>query len=309
MYALKKIRCPFGGSDETYKNAMKEVNNYHRFASSQTPYIIQAIDDAVINESDGSKTIYILLPYFEKSLQDVLNNLVLNDELMPQSDILKIFVGICRGLKVMHTFKQTSASGSQFPPDEDGEDDLLLPTHSQDDMDGATIHPLNGTELQELAPYAHRDLKPANVMISPEGLPVLVDLGSTTKARINVKTRQQALTLTDFAQEHCTLPYRAPELLDVVTGAEITEKTDIWSLGCLLYCCCFRFSPFEKLEIEQGANLNVAIAQGRFIIPEDTQYSPELVDIINQCLQLNPEDRPDIDELIEKTLELLRQDP
>lgn len=300
-YALKKIRCPYGGNDESYKQGLKEIRNYHRFTASQTPYIIQSIDEVIINEVDGSRTIYILLPYFEKSLQDIINNLVLDNQSMPESTILKIFVGICRGLKVMHGFKQTQVNHV----DQEEEDDALLPL--SEDEDQPTINSVNDTELYELCPYAYRDLKPANIMISTEGLPVIVDLGSTSKARLSIKNRQQALTLTDFASEHCSLPYRAPELLDVITGSEITEKTDIWSLGCLLYCCCFQFSPFEKLEIDQGANLNVAISQGKYIIPGDHQYSSELIQIIHDCLQLDPEKRPQVDDLIDRTLELSRQ--
>lgn len=299
LYALKKIRCPFGESDESYRNALREIKNHHRFLSSKTPYIIQSIEEAIVNENDGSKTVYILLPYFEKSLQDIINYNVLNNQTMEEEEILKILIGICRGLQVMHKYKKTGRVSNN----EDGEDDMLLPIASDEEDN---ISDNNGTELQELAPYAHRDLKPANVMLS-SNMPVLVDLGSCSKARISIKSRQQALTLTDFAQEHCTLPYRAPELLDVTTNANITEKTDIWSLGCLIYCCCFGFSPFEKLELDQGANLSVAISQGKYSIPQNHQYSLDLIDIIQKCLNLNCDERPSVDEIIEMALELSRR--
>ncbi|KAK6461622.1 kinase-like domain-containing protein [Scheffersomyces coipomensis] len=321
QYAMKKIRCPFGSNDETYKNSIKEIKNYHRFLKFGTPYIIQSIEEIIISEVDGSKTVYILLPYFEKSLQDIINNLVMNDDKMPEEDILKIFIGICRGLKVMHNYKTTTSQSAQSVPnsiaddvhsstsaDEDG---LLLPPQGpasdDEDEENGDAPPSIPTELSQLIPFAHRDIKPANVMISAEGLPVLVDLGSCSKARIKIRNRQQALTLQDFAQEHCTLPYRAPELLDVVKNSEVTEKTDIWSLGCLLYACCFGYSPFEKLELEQGANISLAISQGKYIMPKNNGgYSSELMDIINQCLKLNPDKRPTVDQLLETTIELSR---
>lgn len=69
----------------------------------------------------------------------------------------------------------------------------------------------------EIVPYAHRDIKPAygrvsnffslhhltfvffrNVMLSDDGQPILMDFGSTVKARINIENRSQAL-----AQQVC----------------------------------------------------------------------------------------------------------
>lgn len=298
LYALKKIRCPFGG-DESFKMALKEIRNYHRFTSSKTPYIIQSIDESVVDELDGSKTIYIILPYFEQSLQDIINRNVLNNTSMPEEEVVRIFIGICRGLQAMHKYK-TYGTGV-----EEEEDALLLPGTAGEEDEGEFT--MNGGEMLEMIPFAHRDLKPANVMLpSTDGIPVLVDLGSCSKARIHVRSRQQALSLTDFAQEHCTLPYRAPELLDVATGTTIDELTDIWSLGCVLYACMYGFSPFEKLELDEGANLNLAISQCKYNIPNSGEYSEGLKNLIGKCLKLKSSERPTIDEILEEALQLLR---
>lgn len=299
LYALKKISCPFGASDISFKNALKEIRNFHRFANAKTPFIVLSVEESIVTESDGLKTVYIVMPYFEKSLHDALNMLVLNNDKIEESEILRIFIGVCRGLKAMHSYKKTSTSLA-----DDDEEDNLLPENSDDEdgLPGAET----STELHELIPYAHRDLKPANVMLSQDGIPVLVDLGSCARARIHVRNKQQALTLGDYAQEHCTLPYRAPELLDVKVNLNITEKTDIWSLGCLLYALCFGFSPFEKLEMERGANLSLAISQGKYIIPENPGYSDEIIAIVKRCVVLDPEERPTINEVIDMALALSR---
>lgn len=334
-YALKRINCPFGVQDETYKNAMREIKNYHRFTASKTPYIIQSIDESIVTNPDGLRQINILLPYFERSLQDIINEHVLSNTKMDEGDILRTFIGICRGLEVMHNYKSHKAvtneingGNSNISRNEEAEEEeaALLPHDGEEDAVGvepdSNSNNIDGDDsngillllllllpllLLTKIPYAHHDLKPANVMFSSSGLPVLVDLGSCSKARIHVTTRQQALTVTDFAQEHCTLPYRAPELMDVSTGAKITEATDIWSLGCLLYCCCFGYSPFEKLEIQQGANLIIAIVQGKYEIPEDRAgYSEELVEMIRKCLQVKAEKRPSAAELVEEALDITR---
>lgn len=40
-----------------------------------------------------------------------------------------------------------------------------------------------------------RDLKPGNVMISEDGTPVVMDLGSATKARVEIKSLREATAL------------------------------------------------------------------------------------------------------------------
>lgn len=300
MYAMKKINCPYGSHDATFSNAMREVNCYNRFATANSPFVVKSIDAAITSEPSGAKTFYILLPYFQKSLQDVLNFNILNDVVMDERELVKVFVGVLRGVRVLHKYKNSGSTENNESISEDNAETFLLGDLDDDGM------PANSTELQEACPYAHRDLKPANIMLSAEGLPVLVDFGSCMRARVSVKSRQQALTLTDFALEHCTLPYRAPELLDVVVNSEITEGSDIWSLGCLLYACCFGFSPFEKMEMDQGANLNLAISRGHYEFPKDTKgYSEELLTIIKQCLTVDSTKRPDIDQLLELCLQLM----
>lgn len=305
-YALKQINCPYGTQDETYKNAIREIKNYHRFANTKTPYIIQSIDESIVTNPDGVRHVYILLPYFTKSVQDILTEHVLNGTKMEELEILKIFVGVCRGLRIMHNHKQVSRNTARL--DDDDEEEGLLQDEEDEEQVAAAATATTGdgsTEMEELVPYAHHDIKPANVMISAEGLPVLVDLGSCSRARYHVRTRQQALALTNFSQEHCTLPYRAPELLDVATGSQITEATDIWSVGCLLYSCCFGYSPFEKLEMDQGANLHVAIGLGRYQIPKDYNgYSKELIGLIKKCLQVDAAERPTADVLLDEALDI-----
>lgn len=297
-YAMKKIRCPYGSHDATFANAMREVNCYNRFSVANSPFVVKSVDVAIISEPSGAKTFYILLPYFEKSLQDVINYNILNNVRTDETELVKIFTGVLRGVRVLHKNKNVGNTDAMSENAENENDAFLL--------GGGDDHEELSTELHELCPYAHRDLKPANIMLSAEGLPVLVDFGSCTKARTRVTSRQQAITLMDFALEHCTLPYRAPELLDVAANSEITEATDIWSLGCVLYAYCFGLSPFEKMELDQGANLNLAISMGNYEFPTDTNgYSEELMNVIKLCLKVNSSERPDIDQLLEMCLQLV----
>ncbi|GMF80420.1 unnamed protein product [[Candida] boidinii] len=163
-----------------------------------------------------------------------------------------------------------------------------------------------GTELAESISFAHRDIKPANVMLSKDGTPVLADLGSAAKARISIKTRAQAITTQELAEEHCTLPYRAPELLDVKVGSEINEKIDIWSLGCTLYALLYGYSPFEREEMQNGANIKLAISSGSYSFPSSPEYDEDLKELIKFCIVVEPEDRPSIEDVLSKALSIQR---
>lgn len=82
-------------------------------------------------------------------------------------------------------------------------------------------------------------------MLTSGGTPVLMDFGSMAPAERRVRNRSEALAVQDEASRHSTLPFRAPELFDVSSDAVLDSRTDVWSLGCLLYALRFGYSPFE----------------------------------------------------------------
>eukprot|EP01134_Creolimax_fragrantissima_P004060 CFRG4060T1 len=110
--------------------------------------------------------------------------------------------------------------------------------------------------------YAHRDLKPANVAYrGPDKEVALMDLGSASLANVNISSRKEAIALQEACAEHCTAPFRAPELFEVASDAKITAATDVWSLGCILY-----FLLFGKLAFDGSAT---AAVSGRVTFPQE----------------------------------------
>lgn len=313
LYALKKIRCPFGA--ESVKIALNEIEAYKRFDSK---YIIRAIDSSIAQEKDGSKTIYILLPYYKKgNLQDKINANLINGTSYDEPELLNLFHEICLGVKVIHNRHCGAGSApdtaryslessgyarnNQALNSEDDEDDIIIGGGDDDESETQLLgnEEDNDTPMDTIVPYAHRDIKPANIMLSDAAnTPILMDLGSCTRARVTVNTRQAALELQDLAAEHCTLPYRAPELFDVATGSSIDERVDIWSLGCTLFALMYGTSPFELQSAESGASLNLAILNGQYKFPDSPAYSEGLKNIVRKCLTVDKDQRPFIKEVI-----------
>ncbi|XP_069165691.1 serine/threonine-protein kinase 16 isoform X2 [Procambarus clarkii] len=153
-------------------------------------------------------------------------------------------------------------------------------------MHSATPHPL-----------AHRDIKTANILLKDDLTPLLMDLGSVAKARVEINGSSEARKLQDEAAERSSMPYRPPELYNVESFCHIDERTDVWSLGCLLYALCFFKSPFDAV-YERGDSVALAVVSGTFKFPETHPFSQDLLELIESILKVNPEERPYVDWII-----------
>ena len=74
------------------------------------------------------------------------------------------------------------------------------------------------------------------------------------------------------------------------------SKSDIWSLGCLIFELCALRPPFH--EAKTHAELSILIRNGR-IPPLPKGYSPALSGVIKAMLNLNPAMRPSAAQLLQ----------
>ncbi|XP_052556311.1 cyclin-G-associated kinase isoform X1 [Tympanuchus pallidicinctus] len=149
-------------------------------------------------------------------------------------------------------------------------------------------------------PIIHRDLKVENLLISNQGTIKLCDFGSATTVAYypdySWSAQKRALVEEEITR-NTTPMYRTPEMIDLYSNFPISEKQDIWALGCILYLLCFRQHPFED-----GAKLR--IVNGKYAIPQnDTRYSV-FHDLIRSTLKVNPEERLSITELVNQLQEI-----
>ena len=131
----------------------------------------------------------------------------------------------------------------------------------------------------------HRDIKTMNVFLSKDFHVRLGDLGVAKVLSQN----------TNFAHTMVGTPYYlSPELCQ---EKPYNEKSDVWSLGCVLYELCALKHPFEA---RNQAALIMKIIQGRYdALPNS--YSKDLINVVTQCLQKDYRKRPTIPDILSYT--------
>ena len=138
----------------------------------------------------------------------------------------------------------------------------------------------------------HRDLKPNNIFLMKNNHIKLGDFGI---ARVLHGDESAANTQIG------TQPYLSPE---IVQGENYDYRTDIWDLGIILYEMINFKNPFEAKGMHA---LFTNIVSGKMHKIEQNTVSKELIELIHKILQVNPLQRPQIKDIINKCKEILEK--
>ena len=129
----------------------------------------------------------------------------------------------------------------------------------------------------------HCDLKPSNILIANDG---------PTMARVKIidfgiSRKRYPTEPVEPTERFGTLAYMSPEQFE---GERFDGRTDIWSLGVVMYEVLTGRLPFHG---ENTPTLRMAILHGELRFPDDPELKvdPEMERILRKCLEKAPGDR------------------
>lgn len=134
-------------------------------------------------------------------------------------------------------------------------------------------------KLHELNIF-HRDIKSANIFLNQNGVSLLGDLNVS-------KIAKEGLLYTQTGTPY----YASPE---VWNDTPYNSKSDIWSLGCVLYETLTLYPPFRASDMNA---LYKKVVKGVYE-EAPNQYSRDLKRLINSMLMVKPELRPTCEQIL-----------
>ena len=131
----------------------------------------------------------------------------------------------------------------------------------------------------------HRDIKPDNILLDLNNNIKLSDFGISLQIKKNI-----------YIKDHVGTPaFLAPEILIKNDIGYEPYKTDIWSSGVVLFYMLTGIFPFRGNSEDE---LHKNIIKGKFPKLNDFNLSNECIDLIYKILEINPNKRINIDDIL-----------
>ncbi|MEM6294058.1 MAG: serine/threonine-protein kinase [Myxococcota bacterium] len=137
------------------------------------------------------------------------------------------------------------------------------------------LQALDGLEAAHESGIVHRDITPTNLFLQHDDTIKLIDFGLATEREFDGDTDTVG-----------TPSYMSPEQ---IRGQAVDARSDLYSLGCVLFEMLTGAPPFEGTAHERLAQ-HLDAAPPRPQLGDDVPA--HVADVVQRCLAKNPEDRP-----------------
>jgi len=143
-----------------------------------------------------------------------------------------------------------------------------------------TLQITEGLKAAHQQDIVHRDIKSSNIIITKENQAKILDFGLAKWSGSTLVTKPGTTT-------RGTVAYMSPEQAQ---GVPVDQRTDIWSVGVVLYEMLTGQLPFRS-EYEQAVIYSILNEEPPPISATRTEVPKEWEKIVNKCLQKNPAQR------------------
>jgi eukaryotic-like serine/threonine-protein kinase len=145
----------------------------------------------------------------------------------------------------------------------------------------------NGLTAAHQAGIVHRDLKPENIMIRADGIIKVLDFGLAKPTKVESEAETRELVSTKAGMVMGSIGYMSPEQ---ARGKETDARTDLWSVGVVLYEMLAENTPFEG-ETMTDILANIIYKEPLPITEIVEESPPELQRILKKSLRKDREER------------------
>mmetsp|Transcript_22491 Transcript_22491/g.17001 ORF Transcript_22491/g.17001 Transcript_22491/m.17001 type:complete len:248 (+) Transcript_22491:304-1047(+) len=155
---------------------------------------------------------------------------------------------------------------------------------------------LEGVQYLHDQNIVHSDLKPSNILIvqSGEAKKETVKVCDFGSSRVQNKGAISNTTVSMLG----THGYMPPEYYSSQGPKELSTKSDVWALGCIIHQILTNNHPFLNKDTKSVDELKHKVVNSKYTIHksiENTIYS----NIIQTCLRVNPKKRGEVKELLQ----------